>query len=72
MLLTLTAGTASQQFNLQYQFAQRPPPTDIGDRLARGEAQLLRVTGRQSDPDSGSSGAISLRDYVVDRVTACP
>ncbi len=72
MLLTLTAGTASQQFNLQYQFAQRPAPTDIGDRLARGETQLLRVTGRQSDPDSGSPGAISLRDYAVERVTACP
>jgi len=72
MLLTLTVGTASQQFNLQYQFAQRPPPTDVGDRLARGETQLLRVTGRQSDPDSGSPGATSLRDYVVERVGACP
>ncbi len=71
MLLTLTVGTASQQFNLQHQFAQRPPPTDIGDRLARGETQLLRVTGRQSDPDSASPGAISLRDYVVERVSAC-
>ena len=72
MLLTLAAGTVSQQFNLQYQFAQRPAPTDIGDRLARGETQLLRVTGRESDPDSGSPGAISLRDYAVERVTACP
>ena len=71
MLLTLTVGTASQQFNLQYQFAQRPPPTDIGDRLARGETQLQRVTGQQSDPDSASPGAISLRDYVVERVV-CP
>ena len=72
MLLTLAAGTVSQQFNLQYQFAQRTPPTDIGDRFARGESQLLRVVGRESVPDSGSPGAITLRDYLVERVTACP
>jgi hypothetical protein len=72
MLLTLTSGAARQQFNLQYQFAKILPPTDIGDRLARGETQLLRVEGRQVEPDSGSPSALTLRDYVVGRVNSCP
>ena len=71
MLLTLTDGSTTAQFNLQYQFAQRPPPTDIGDRFARGETQLLRVTGRGTEPDGGSGGATTLRDFLVERVTSC-
>ena len=72
MLLTLELGTTSQQFDLQYQFAQTPPPTDIGDRLARGETQLLRVEGQQRTPDSGApAGAIALRNWDLLRVSAC-
>ncbi len=71
MLLTLEAGTSSQQFNLQYQFARTPPPTDIGDRLARGETQFLRVEGQLRTPDSGAPLATALQDWVLLRVSAC-
>jgi hypothetical protein len=72
MLLTLTSGSNSTQYNLQYQFAASPPPRDIGTRFAERGPQLIRVSGRQVAPDSGSPTAVSLREFTVVRVQACP
>lgn len=71
MLVTLSSAGAQTQYNLQKQFAASSPPPDIGDRLAAGTPQTLRITGRQVAPDSGSPNAISLRDFTVTRVDSC-
>ncbi|HYR92599.1 MAG TPA: hypothetical protein VEP48_00205 [Methylomirabilota bacterium] len=72
MLLTLTSRGTTMQFNLQYQFAKDPPPTDIGDRLAANTPQLLRLVGRLADPDTGSLSSRRLEDFSITRVSACP
>lgn len=72
MLVTLTAGGRAAQYDLQYQFRGGSWPADIGDRLSRGTPQLVLITGVQVAPDSGSPNAISLRQFNVARVTACP
>jgi hypothetical protein len=72
MLLTLTSRGTTMQFNLQYQFAKDPPPTDIGDRLAGSTPQVLRLQGRLADPDTGSLSSRRLEDFSITRVSACP
>jgi len=72
MLLTLNSRGTTMQFNLQYQFAKDPPPTDIGDRLAANTPQLLRLVGRLADPDTGSLSSRRLEDFSITRVSACP
>ncbi len=72
MLLTLEVGTTSRLVNLQYQFARTPPPSDIGDRNARGDTQFLQIDGRRRPPDSSASSAITLDDWTLVRVAACP
>jgi hypothetical protein len=71
MLVTLAAGGAATQYNLQFQFVGGTSPTDIGTRQQAGTPQLLLITGAQVAPDSGSPNAISLRQYNVARVSGC-
>ncbi|MDE3103402.1 MAG: hypothetical protein KGJ98_14370 [Chloroflexota bacterium] len=72
MLLTLSADDTKTQYNLQYQFAASPPPTDIGTRFAEHTSQLIQVNGRQVPPDTGTPNAVSLRDFTVTHVDRCP
>ena len=71
MLLTLSTGNTQTQYNLQYQFASSPPLSDIGTRCAEHTPQLIRVSGRQAAPDSGSPAAVSLREFTVTRLDSC-
>lgn len=72
MLVTIDSRGTKLQFNLQYQFAKKAPPPDIGDRLARNLPQLLRVHGRLSDPDTGWSTARMLQDFTITRAEPYP
>ncbi len=71
MRLTIGTAGASAEFRLEYQFASAPPPRDIGDVLAAHAAQMVRVSGHEVPPDSGSPAAISFRDFTVERVPSC-
>lgn len=71
MHLTLTSGSVSTKYSLQYQFASVRPPADIGDRLASKTDQLVEVYGRQVPPDSGALNAVGLRDFTATRVATC-
>ena len=71
-LLTISSLSVATQYNLAYQSASSPPPDDIGTRFANGTPQLLKVSGQQAAPDSGSPNAVVLRNWMVARVDSCP
>lgn len=71
MQVTLSGAGTTRTYRLEYQFASRPYPTDIGTLLSSRTPQQISIIGREVAPDTGSPDAVNVRDFTVTRVSAC-